>query len=231
MRAGSGQFARKHAASRPTSPDAGVTPVKPWLLGALIIASTVALLGTSEASPDPVSTPQRSNEYSTTTVYTFARTGIAGASVDLTQAAPSATFFVNLRADALGPHDVVTTDGASVIVDATMTSSGFAEGTAAPFVHFTLRSLGTNGLVEQQALDHLVQSESLIFDGNCAQPTSGAACGTSFALEVSRMDGGESPGAVHVSWTFDLESSGQVYGTADANTGPFDPPWTVEVVQ
>jgi hypothetical protein len=230
MRTGWWLFARKHASRAQPPPDSAVAEANPWLLGALIIASTVALLGTTETSSDPVPTPLPTTQKATAT-YTFERTGIEGGSVDLTPAAPSATFFVNLRADTLGPHDVVTTDGATAIIDAVVKSSGFAEGATAPFVRFTLRSLGTNGQVQQQALDHFVQSESLLFSGNCAQPAQGAACNANFALDISRLDSGADAGTVHVDWTFDLKSSGLSYGTTDTNTGPFDPPWTVEVVQ
>lgn len=231
MRLGWTRFTRKRGSSPQGTPDEAVTGVSPWLLGAAIIASSAALLGTTENDASPDVPSNNTPTYKATTLYNFERKAIDGGSIDLTQAAPSATFYVNIRADELGPDGVVTTSNATATIDALITNSGFSGEAVAPFVHFSLRALGTGGILQQQSLDHFNGATQFAFAGNCGKPTEGAACSASFALEISRLDEGASDGTVHVEWSFDLSSSAELPSLVAGVQGPLDPPWTVEVVQ
>jgi hypothetical protein len=231
MRMGWSRFARKRAPSLEMPPDAGVTGVNPWLLSVAIIASTAALLGTTEADPQPLSNDNNTPTYNGNTIYSFERKSIDGGGIDLTEAAPSATFYVNIRADDLGPDGVVTTANATAKVDATITGSGFTETAVAPFVNFSLRAQGNNGILQQQTLEHFSGATQFVFSGNCTKPTEGAACSASVEITISRLDDGATPGTVHVEWLFDLTASNTLPSLADGMQGPLDPPWTVEVVR
>jgi hypothetical protein len=231
MRTGWSQFARKRVSSLEMPPDAGVTGVNPWLLSVAIIASTAALLGTTESDSQPLPNDNNTPTYNGNTSYSFERKSIDGGSIDLTEAAPSATFYVNIRADDLGPDGVVTTENPTARVDATITGSGFTDTSVPPFVNFSLRALGNNGILQQQALEHFSGATQFVFGGNCTKPTEGTACSATFELQISRLDDGATPGTVHVEWLFDLTASNTLPSLADAAQGPLDPPWTVEVVR
>lgn len=220
------RFLGKSGVEAQVRQDNGVTGVKSWALGLVIVASTAALLGTS-----PPEGP-----YEVYDEYTFERLGVDGGGVELTRDAPRATIFVTITANSLGPDDVVTTSSAAAKIDATVTSTGLAEGAAVPFLSFKISSPDTPEVTERQVLDHLMLSQPLPFTGNCSKPTEGAACRTRFQIDVERTDDGEGDGVVRLDWLFDLSSQVQVLaGTDDKTTGkmfgPLDPPWTVDVNQ
>lgn len=210
--------------SETVAPDGGAAPK--WLLSAVICMSSVALLATSE-EPDAV-TPTYGPQYATT--YTFERKGIDGGEVDLTVDRPRATFYANLRADALGPEGVVTTGTAAAEVHATVSMSGFSPGTPPPFALFRVRERGNSTANELQVVDQYLQTVPLTFAGNCSEPTTGTACTAQFALEVSRTDDGQNGGTLHVDWHFDVTASATTPSTIEnSQVGPADPPWTIGV--
>ena len=219
MRAGWLQFGRQRAAATATAPDNAVAAPPVWLLGAAIIASTAALLGTSDDSP-PM--------YERT--YTFARNGIDGGFVELTRDQPAATFFVILHADDLGANGARTTDNASALVDGTITTTALDDGQVAPYVDVELSTPG-GGSTKEPALEHSHQAQPLLFTGDCDNPKTSRSCTARFAVAVSRQDQGASGGVVRFDWTFDVASKVQVQvpSQEDGTLGPFDPPWTIEV--
>jgi hypothetical protein len=218
MRAGWFQFWRQRAAATATAPDNAVAAPPVWLLGAAIIASTAALLGTSDDSP-PM--------YERT--YTFARNGIDGGFVELTRDQPAATFFVIVHVDDLGAHGAPTTDNASALIDGTITTTALDDGQVAPYVEVELSVPG--GGTKQAALESFHQTQALSFTGDCDNPKTSRSCSARFAVTVSRQDGGESGGVVRFDWTFDVASEVQVQlpSQEDGALGPFDPPWTIDV--
>jgi hypothetical protein len=220
MRAGWLRFGRNRAALATRGPDKPVTAPRAWLLGVVIVASTAALLGTSDDSPPP--------KFAT---YTFERTGIDGGFVELTRDQPSATFFVTVRADTLGPDQVSTTEAALMDIDGTITTSGLADGATAPFVSVKLGSPDSIGVTEKVVLDSYSQQQPLIFSGDCQEPTTGVACRARFTLEVTRKDDGDGNGVVRFDWLFDASSRIEQPATEDSKVGPLDPPWTIEVSQ
>ena len=214
------QFGRKRAATTAPTPDNAVATPPAWLLGAAIIASTAALLGTSDVS-----------EPSTFRTYTFARSGIDGGFVELTRDQPAATFFVTVHADDLGPEGVPTTDEALATIDGMITTMGLADGAVAPAVDVKLSTPDGPGGSEKIVVDSINQKQSLLFTGDCEHPRTSASCAAHFAVAVSRQDQGESDGVVRFDWLFDVESKGQAPSQESSEVGPLDPPWTTEVTQ
>ncbi len=190
---------------------------------ALIIASTAALLGTTDETVQHYA------------AYHFARTGVDGGFAELTSDAPRATFFVTLTANQLGPDGVETSDNASATLDATLTASALPEGTDAPFVDVRITSPEASGVIDKQVLDHLSDTQALSFTGNCSKPTEGAACRARFQVDVWRIDDGARGGTVRFDWLFDVASFGQIQVPDEADTKttsePLDPPWTISVTQ
>jgi hypothetical protein len=222
MRAGWLRFGRKRASATAPAPDNAVRATPAWLLGAAIIASTAALLGTSDDSPPT---------YHRT--YTFARNGVDGGFVELTRDQPAATFFVTLHADDLHLPDLVpTTDGASALVDGTLTTTDLDAGAVVPYVDVKLNTPGGVG-TQKAAFEQFTQTQPLSFTGDCDEPKASGSCSARFSVEVSRQDQGEGGGVVRFDWTFDVASSVQVEMARDdqGTLGPFDPPWTIEVSQ
>lgn len=221
MRAGWLQFRRQRASAPAAAPDNAVTAPPAWLLATAIIASTAALLGTSDDSPP---TYQRT--------YTFARNGVDGGFVELTRDQPAATFFVTVHADDLGMDGVPTTDDASALVDGTITTTGLDDGRVAPYVDVKL-SIPEGGGTQQAALEHSQQTQALFFSGDCDNPKTSKSCTARFSVAVSRQDQGEGGGVVRFDWTFDVTSKVQVQvpSQEDGALGPFDPPWTIQVTQ
>jgi len=201
-------------------PDNAVAAPRPWLLAIAIVASTAALLGTSE-EPRP----------QVFTTYTFERQGIDGGSAELTRDQPTATFFVTLRVDALGPSGVMTTQGASLNLDGAITTSGLAEGATAPFVSVKVSSPDAVGVVENTALDGVAQHQDLIFTGDCDTPPGDDPCRARFTVEVAREDDGAGDGVVRFDWSFDVHSTVEHPSSSSSMVGPLDPPWTVQVTQ
>ncbi len=192
---------------------------------AVIIASSAALLGTTDDSPQP-----------TFTTCTFERKGVDGGFVELTRDAPRATVFVTITANALGPSSVESTASANATLDGNVTSSDLAADAALPFLSFKISSPDAPDLTERQLIDHFIQHQPLKFIGNCSKPTEGAACRARFQIELGRTDDGAAGGVVRLDWFFDLVSTGQIETGVEGKDhnrtlGPFDPPWTVDVSQ
>jgi hypothetical protein len=222
MSAGWQRFGWRQREPSTGGPDKPVAAPPAWLLGAAIFASTAVLLGTTEeVEPPPAYV----------TSYSFARTGVDGGFVELTRDLPTATFFVSVRADALGPEGVHSTNGASMLLDGTVTTSGLNEGAVTPVVNATLSSPDMNGAVGQLVQDSFMQTQTLTFTGDCDHPSSTGSCRARFALQVSRNDEGASGGVVRFDWSFDVASSGQEPSKKTSSVGPLDPPWTIEVSQ
>jgi len=220
MRAGWLQFGRNTKTPAACAPDSAVAPPRPWLLAAVIVASTAALLGTSDNSPPP--------DYTT---YTFERTGIDGGFVELTRDQPTATFYVTVHVDALGPEGALTTSTASVNLDGSISTSGLAEGAAAPFVSVKVSSPDDVGVAEKSVLDGFKLSQNLIFTGDCDTPPGSNACKARFTVQVARQDDGAGDGVVRFDWFFDAHATVQQPSTTSSMVGPLDPPWTIEVTQ
>ena len=188
---------------------------------AVIVASTAALLGTSPEPGPPTYT----------TTYTFERTGIDGGFVELTRDQPTATFFVTVHADALGPDGVMSTDGASLDLDGSISASGLTEGAATPFVSVKLSSPDAAGVAEKTVLEGFRLNQNLTFTGDCDMPPGSNACRARFTVQVSRNDDGLGDGVVRFDWFFDVHSRAAQSSAANGMVGPLDPPWTVEVTQ
>jgi hypothetical protein len=227
MRVGWPQFGRKQASVTARAPDNAVAAPPTWLLGAAIVASAAALLGTSEVpSDDPVA-----GVAGPITTYVFNRNGIDGGFVELSRDAPTATFYVTLHADDLGPDGATSTDEASVSVEGTLTTTGLDEGTNAPAVDIKLTSPDGVAGSEALAIDDFARGKTLLFTGDCAHPKSSADCTARFAIELARQDQGDNGGVVRFDWLFDVQSKGSLQGGKGGELGPFDPPWTIEVSQ
>lgn len=191
-------------------------------MGAAIVASCAALLGTT-GEPD--------DYYATRS---FQRTGIDGGSAELTADSPRATFFVTLTANDLGPDGVVTTGNASALLDCSLSHSDLPDGAVAPFVEIRISSPDSPTVIDKQVLDDLTDTTPLAFVGNCSKPTEGAACRARLQIDLRRIDDGANGGTVHFDWAFDVASSGQVQVSkpvSSQTTPPQDPPWTINVSQ
>jgi hypothetical protein len=196
----------------------------------VIAASTAALLGTSAEQGQSDPPPGANFPFQTT--YVFERDNVDGGGIDLTADQPRATFYVSVRADALGPDQVVTTNNASVAIDGQVTVSDLNPGAEKQYVLFNLNTSDSFSVNTMQVDSHYSQVQGLTFTGNCSAPTRGDACNATFALEVSRSDDGVGGGKVHVDWHFDTSSQGIVSNqTANSQIGPSDPPWTIEVTR
>lgn len=191
-------------------------------MAAVIIASSAALLGTTNEDVDFYST------------HTFERSGVDGGFAELTQDAPRATFFVTLTASDLGPDGVPSTDQASASLDCNLSAAGLPDGATQPFVQIKISSPDSPSVIDKQVVDHLSETEPLSFIGNCSKPTEGDACRARFQVDLWRVDDGAGGGTVRFDWLFDVASSGKVRVSkqADIKTGgPLDPPWTINVSQ
>jgi len=194
-----------------------------WAMSAVIVASSAALLGTSDDDGGP----------DTRGYVEFAKLGIDGGEVELTKDAPTATFFVKITATELGVGDIVTTDRARAILDGMITASGLNAGESQPFVAVKVSSSTAADPFEQRVLDGFHADTALGFTGNCENPATGAACVTQLAVTVARIDDGAAGGSLRFDWSFDLKSSGDIAPANMANvekpTGVQELPWTVEV--
>jgi len=183
-----------------------------------IIASTAALLGTSA-------------EDMFYTTYKFERLAVDGGFVELTSDQPDATFFVTLRADELGPEGVSTIESARAQLTGEVTMTGLEEGGISPYLSVKLSSPDAPGVSEKLILEHYQEPQNLQFQGDCATPTSGAACMARFQVKLSRQDNGANGGTMRFALSFDVTSSGSVSANEDSEVGPLDPPWTIDVSQ
>jgi hypothetical protein len=197
---------------------------------AVIAASSAALLGTSDDSPSGNFEGMAPSQFNTT--YTFERKGVEGGSVDLTADQPHATFYINLRADDLGPQGTDSTASANITVHAAIEGSGFTDNKSPTSVLFKVNTPAMGTFSQTQALDQYAHTTPLVFDGDCDNPTEGDACHTTVSLEMSRTDEGSQGGSVHIVWTLDVSSTAFAPNNVEnSSVGPNDPPWTIEVLQ
>jgi hypothetical protein len=183
---------------------------QPWLIRAALAASAAGLLATSAPAPD---VPQKT--------YAFGRT-VIGESVALTLDQPSALFLITIRADALGPDGVQSTEEATVRVAGSISASE-VEGKAPPVSVL----VGNNQLDAETSFGTAIP---LVFEGTCDAPAESAPCQASFSVQFARKDDGTQGGSVNLDWSFELTSSGVIAGKGEDQAG-LDPPWTVEVEQ
>lgn len=177
-----------------------------WLIRGALTASALALLATSAPN-----VPYRS--------YAFERS-VAGEAVSLTREQPSALFVITIRADSLGPDDVVSTDDATVRVRGDIVARDLEGETPAISV-----LAGSNQLEARESFDTTLP---LLFEGTCDAPAENAPCQASFTLQLARDDDGTRQGSLEVEWSLELTSNGLVEGEGEDRTG-LDPPWTVQV--
>jgi hypothetical protein len=223
MRTGWLGFGRQRENQTTSAPDNSVAGPKAWLLSAAIMASTAALLGTSDVSEPGIET-----------TYLFERSAIDGGFVELTADQPSATFFVTLRADDLGPDGVLSTQEAQALVQGDVTASDLEDSALPPTVSIKLGPPNGSGQSTRSTATHYEQSQALFFDGGCENPKAGVTCAARFRLDLARQDGGSGGGVVRFDWSFDATATGRRTSFADkedTELGPFDPPWTVEITQ
>jgi hypothetical protein len=193
----------------------------------VIIASAAALLGTGDYN---TSTPS-DNTFGGTgagavTSYSFERDGIEGGSVELTDAAPTATFLVTIVVNDLGPSGVSTVNGAFARITGAVTKSkDKLTGTDSVTVDLSSPEAAGSTL---QATSAINMTQTLQFTGDCNDPKQGT-CRARFAVNLARSDAGAGGGALGVDWTFDVVSSGQLPATTGSTVPAQDPPWTVEV--
>jgi len=225
MRLGWRLFARQMRGRSALEPDSRALDKQSLLMAAVIVASSVALLATTE---EPTSVSPGGGQ--TASTYSFERTDIDGGSVDLTTDEPRVTYYINVEATALGPDNVLTTTSASATLEGTVTTSGLNAAGATPSVSFRASSAGLMPM-QVDATDRYFQGAVLAFSGNCADPTHGQACRAQLALEMARADDGASGGTVHVDWHFSVQSSGSVPSASAKMVGPLDPPWQIEVIR
>lgn len=220
MRTGWLGFGQQRENQTAPAPDNSVAGPKAWLLSAVVIASTAALLGTSDVPG-----------YQTT--YKFERQAIDGGFTELTRDQPSASFFVTLRADDLGPDSAPSTDEAQVLVKGDVTSSELDDPTLPAKLTISLSSPDTSLKTLRTTDAHFEEPQHVIFSGNCENPKTGTPCTARFRVDVTRADGGDNGGIIRFDWAFDAASLGRVSNDSDkdAELGPFDPPWTVEIIQ
>ena len=221
MRTGWLGFGRQRENLTAPAPDNGVAAPKAWLLSAVIVASTAALLGTSDVA-----------HYQKT--YTFERLAIDGGFAELTRDQPSATFFVTLRADDLGPDGVLSTEEAQVLVNGDVTASDLEDTTLPPLLQVKLSAPDTAQPSTQTTEGHYTQTQGVSFSGNCQEPKRGAACTARFRLDLTRQDSGDNGGTIRFDWSFDATAAGALptsESEKDTELGPFDPPWSVEITQ
>jgi len=212
------KFRQRSANERGGAPDTAVAQGRVWLIRAALLASTVALLGTSQEA-DPV--PSDASQFPTLqATYHFAR-GVEGDGVDLTSDRPSASFLVTLRTTELGPEGVVTVGEALVNITAKLSSSE-TEGVVG--VSMRLAPDGPEHFTQELTATH-----SLAFGGLCNEPSENAPCQAAFSVDFARGDEGEQGGTVHVDWSFVLTSIGRINSTMGGDYFDQDPPWTVEI--
>lgn len=196
------------------APDNAVAAPKSWAFTSVIVASTAALLGTSPDDP-PI------------TRYFFAKT-LPGSSTELTAEAPAKRYTFSLRAESLGPEDVVTTEDASARLIGTIRAEGLDAGSETPFVELALKPLA-DAASEVRALTSFDSSAALTFSGGCATPTQGAPCTSELVVDLRRLDDGERGGSVTVDWQIEFNAT-----ATSPHEGPDvedELPWSVEVTE
>ena len=106
------------------------------------------------------------------------------------------------------------------------------EDTARPAtLSIALSSPDTPNVARRTTADHFERSQALAFTGDCQNPKAGT-CAARFRVDVTRDDDGANGGTVRFDWSFDATASGTLSSSIqDADLGPFDPPWTIEISQ
>ena len=205
------RFGDRSADAEAGIPDIPVASHSRWLLGAMVLASSVGLLATSE-----VRGPQ----------FHF-QTTIDGPLATLSQAAPSAKFLVTIRVDALGPaHSDTTTARANAQVRGSIVPTETPTG-GSPFVEAQVTGRANAGSPPLSALTQFDLGQPLSFSGDCANPSKLTPCQASFVFELTRDDGGTRGGVLGVDWAVTFEGSAKKDSGTDE--GPSPPPWTIEV--
>lgn len=217
MLAGWAQFRRDRASRAAGAPDSSVAAPPNWLIRAALLASSAVLLGTSYDAPDSAAVPSES----VSTTYEYERT-VEGESVELTPDSPRALFLFTVRATGLGPFGATTTDGATVEVTGSISTSEL--DVATPGVRVDIS--GAQRVVV--ARGEFAANDSLLFEGTCDAPAEDAPCQASFFVELWRNDDGQQGGSVHVDWSVRLQSHGTVAELHDEHD-TLDPPWMIEV--
>ena len=217
MRAGWQKFWRKPTIDEGGARDMGVAPHRAaaaaWLIRAVLVVSTLALLGTSQ-NVEPSAGASEAT-------YRFQRT-VEGDPVDLTRELPTGSFLVTIRALDLGPEDVRSTDEAHVTVTATVTISDIATDPPAA-------TLLLSGNARETFRESVSSAHTLTFGGTCDKPAPDAPCQATFDVTFGREDDGLQDGTVHIDWSFELTSSGKVPAKEATLHPDRDPPWTVEI--
>jgi hypothetical protein len=109
--------------------------------------------------------------------------------------------------------------------------TGLEVGGVSPYVSVKLSSPDAAGESEKVILEHYKQTQTLQFQGDCATPTSGAACMARFQVKLARQDNGANGGTMRFALSFDVTSNGSSAADEDREVGPLDPPWTIEVTR
>jgi hypothetical protein len=194
--------------SGPEHHDSAVRGARAWVLRALLLVTSGALLATSP--------PERFE-------YSF-EGGTDGPLVTLTSEKPAASFEVTVRVTALGPNGVDTTQQARSLLQGVISSGGasgrFVSVRAADGAHPEMHG-------ELEVATGFTLARGLTFDGNCADPAQGEPCQATLLVDFERTDGGEGGGEVTVEWSIDLESS--VEKPKSPSVGPLEAPWSVEI--
>jgi hypothetical protein len=186
----------------------------PRLVALAVMVSSVALLATSDVE-DP------HDEY-------FYEFEVAGpfVRVELTGTEPSALVRVNVRALALGEDDIVTTEGAVMIVGGGLGFIGI-DPALAPSV--SVRIDATSALPEPEVLvvsSSFDAARPLEFTGDCSTFADDDPCVAVATLELARTDAGASGGTVTVNMSNDFSKIAQ---KSDSPTERVRLPWSVEV--
>jgi hypothetical protein len=220
-------FGRRRENLAGAAPDSGVAGPKAWLLSAAIVASTAALLGTSQGPY-----PDLEGESPFQTTYKFERLAIDGGFVELTADQPSASVFVTLRANDLGPDGVMSTEGANMLVQGDVTVSGIEDATLPPTLTITLSNPDNAHQTTRTTDAHFERPQDVVFTGDCQNPKASGGCMGRFRIDIARDDAGANGGTVRFDWSFDATGRGTLpHETENTELGPFDPPWTVELSQ
>ena len=186
----------------------------PRLVALALMLSSVALLATSDVEePD--------DEY----LYEF---GIAGpfVRVELTDTEPSALVRVNVRALALGEEDIVTTEGAVLLVGGGLGFIGI-DLALAPSV--SVRIDATSAPPEQEVLvvsSSFAEARELEFTGDCSTFADDDPCVATVTIELARTDAGASGGTVTVNMGHDFS---KIARKSDSPDEQVQLPWSVEV--
>ena len=194
------------------SPDIAVVARPSWLLVGMVIASTAALLATTD-------------EQRVSYGYPF-ETATDGPPAQLSTSAPSAKFAIKVTVNALGAGDGDTSKSVRLTVRGKIAPNP-APAELGSFVNVQLSGRETAGAEPLSVLTEFDFGQPLAFSGGCERPGGAPPCTAQATLELSRDDAGAHGGVLNVTWnaTFD----GTVGTTAKVDAPASPPPWTIEV--